>query len=325
VLKKRGPLGWARHAGGGQLPIQTKLLQKGVRDMVRILGARLRGTSFGACVLQVAPNRTPIIGGPLALVETGDLIELGHSARRLQAPVDGRSSSGAARMEMEARRREHAAATGRDLRGARHAGERTGCDSRSSRRRDARWRSPGHYTSALESGALEDTRRCCWTPWERRRATPPPPYASRATSRSKRGAEAPVPGKCGEDGGRGALPLGSSLSTATARGHERRWARSSTVWSRNWNRRDGHRARRSRGPHLIPSWRALAIRAPRASRALRERERPVKHRGRGRCFRGESACPRMMDPRENHMAVRFQTTAVVSRLAGEDRYGAAER
>ena len=58
----------------GQLPIPKKLLQQGVRDMVRISDARMSGTSYGACVLHVAPES--FVGGPLALVQDGDLIEL---------------------------------------------------------------------------------------------------------------------------------------------------------------------------------------------------------------------------------------------------------
>ena len=58
----------------GQLPIPKKLLQQGVRDMVRISDARMSGTSYGACVLHVAPES--YVGGPLALVQDGDLIEL---------------------------------------------------------------------------------------------------------------------------------------------------------------------------------------------------------------------------------------------------------
>ena len=69
-----GPQGAPGHAGVGQLPIPKKLLEQGVRDMVRISDARMSGTSYGACVLHVAPES--IVGGPLALVRDGDLIEL---------------------------------------------------------------------------------------------------------------------------------------------------------------------------------------------------------------------------------------------------------
>jgi dihydroxy-acid dehydratase len=86
VLKNAGPLGGPGMPEWGQLPIPKKLLQKGVRDMVRISDARMSGTSFGACVLHVAPES--FIGGPLALVKTGDMIELDIPARRLQLLVD---------------------------------------------------------------------------------------------------------------------------------------------------------------------------------------------------------------------------------------------
>src|SRR5262249_49112269 len=62
-----------------------KLLAKGVRDMVRISDARMSGTSYGACVLHVAPES--FIGGPLAFVRDGDLIELDVAARKLELKV----------------------------------------------------------------------------------------------------------------------------------------------------------------------------------------------------------------------------------------------
>ena len=82
VLKHAGPLGAPGMPEWGQLPIPKKLLVVGVRDMVRISDARMSGTSFGACVLHVAPES--FIGGPLALVQDGDLIELDVPARRLE-------------------------------------------------------------------------------------------------------------------------------------------------------------------------------------------------------------------------------------------------
>ena len=69
----------------GMLPIPKKLLKQGVRDMVRISDARMSGTSYGACVLHVAPES--FVGGPLALVKTGDLIELDVPGRRLELKV----------------------------------------------------------------------------------------------------------------------------------------------------------------------------------------------------------------------------------------------
>ena len=67
------------------LPIPKKLLEAGVRDMLRISDARMSGTSYGACVLHVAPESA--IGGPLALVRDGDLITLDVSARTLTLNV----------------------------------------------------------------------------------------------------------------------------------------------------------------------------------------------------------------------------------------------
>jgi dihydroxy-acid dehydratase len=85
VLKHAGPLGGPGMPEWGQLPIPKKLLEKGVRDMVRISDARMSGTSYGACVLHVAPES--FIGGPLALVQDGDLIELDVPGRTLTLKV----------------------------------------------------------------------------------------------------------------------------------------------------------------------------------------------------------------------------------------------
>ncbi len=85
VLKNAGPQGGPGMPEWGQLPIPKKLLQKGVRDMVRISDARMSGTSFGACVLHVAPES--FVGGPLALVQDGDEIALDIPARSLNLMV----------------------------------------------------------------------------------------------------------------------------------------------------------------------------------------------------------------------------------------------
>ena len=69
----------------GQLPVPKKLLQKGVRDVLRISDARMSGTSYGACILHVAPEAA--VGGPLALVKEGDVIELDVAARKLDMLV----------------------------------------------------------------------------------------------------------------------------------------------------------------------------------------------------------------------------------------------
>jgi dihydroxy-acid dehydratase len=85
VLQNGGPLGAPGMPEWGQLPIPKKLLEQGVRDMVRISDARMSGTSYGACVLHVAPES--FVGGPLAFVRDGDLIELDVAARKLELKV----------------------------------------------------------------------------------------------------------------------------------------------------------------------------------------------------------------------------------------------
>ncbi|MBV1698470.1 MAG: dihydroxy-acid dehydratase [Hyphomicrobiales bacterium] len=85
VLKNAGPKGGPGMPEWGQLPIPQKLLKAGVRDMVRISDARMSGTSYGACVLHVAPES--FVGGPLALVQTGDEIEIDVAARRIHLHV----------------------------------------------------------------------------------------------------------------------------------------------------------------------------------------------------------------------------------------------
>jgi dihydroxy-acid dehydratase len=86
VLQHAGPQGAPGMPEWGQLPIPKKLLAQGVRDMVRISDARMSGTSYGACVLHVAPEAH--VGGPLALVRDGDPIELDVPSRRLELKVD---------------------------------------------------------------------------------------------------------------------------------------------------------------------------------------------------------------------------------------------
>jgi dihydroxy-acid dehydratase len=85
VLRNAGPLGGPGMPEWGMLPIPKKLLKQGVRDMVRISDARMSGTSYGACVLHVAPES--FVGGPLAMVKSGDLIELDVPGRRLDLKV----------------------------------------------------------------------------------------------------------------------------------------------------------------------------------------------------------------------------------------------
>ena len=86
VLRNSGPLGGPGMPEWGMLPVPKKLLEKGVRDMVRISDARMSGTSYGTCVLHVAPES--FIGGPLALVRTGDSITLDVANRRLELNID---------------------------------------------------------------------------------------------------------------------------------------------------------------------------------------------------------------------------------------------
>jgi dihydroxy-acid dehydratase len=81
ILRNAGPLGGPGMPEWGMLPIPRKLLQQGVRDMVRISDARMSGTSYGTCILHVAPESW--IGGPLALVKSGDLVELDVAGRKL--------------------------------------------------------------------------------------------------------------------------------------------------------------------------------------------------------------------------------------------------
>ena len=85
VLQNGGPLGGPGMPEWGMLPLPKKLLQQGVRDMVRISDARMSGTSYGTCVLHVAPESA--VGGPLALIETGDIVTLDVPGRVLRMEV----------------------------------------------------------------------------------------------------------------------------------------------------------------------------------------------------------------------------------------------
>ncbi len=85
VLQHAGPLGGPGMPEWGMLPIPQKLLKQGVRDMVRISDARMSGTAYGACVLHVSPES--YVGGPLALVRDGDVIELDVPKRKLHLQV----------------------------------------------------------------------------------------------------------------------------------------------------------------------------------------------------------------------------------------------
>src|SRR6185436_10868472 len=89
VLRNAGPKGGPGMPEYGMLPIPDYLLAQGVRDMVRISDARMSGTSYGACVLHVAPEA--FTGGPLALVQTEDLITLDVAARELSLNISERA------------------------------------------------------------------------------------------------------------------------------------------------------------------------------------------------------------------------------------------
>jgi dihydroxy-acid dehydratase len=86
VLRNSGPLGGPGMPEWGMLPVPKKLLKQGVRDMVRVSDARMSGTSYGCCVLHVAPES--YVGGPLAFVKDGDLIELDINKKVLNLKVD---------------------------------------------------------------------------------------------------------------------------------------------------------------------------------------------------------------------------------------------
>jgi dihydroxy-acid dehydratase len=124
VLRNAGPLGGPGMPEWGMLPIPKALLKQGHRDMLRISDARMSGTSYGACVLHVAPEA--FVGGPLALLKTGDTVRLDLAARRLDMLVP--------EAELEARRAAWTPPEPRYQRGwgymfSKHVGQAdTGCD-----------------------------------------------------------------------------------------------------------------------------------------------------------------------------------------------------
>ena len=85
VLRNAGPQGGPGMPEWGMLPIPKALIKQGHRDMLRISDARMSGTSYGACVLHVAPES--FVGGPLALLQTGDIVRLDLPNRRLDMLV----------------------------------------------------------------------------------------------------------------------------------------------------------------------------------------------------------------------------------------------
>lgn len=86
VLRNAGPQGGPGFPEWGMLPMPKALLKQGHRDMLRISDARMSGTSYGACILHVAPEA--FIGGPLALLKTGDIVRMDLEARTLDMLVD---------------------------------------------------------------------------------------------------------------------------------------------------------------------------------------------------------------------------------------------
>jgi dihydroxy-acid dehydratase len=86
VLRNAGPKGAPGMPEAGYLPIPKKLAREGVKDMVRISDARMSGTAFGTIVLHIAPESA--VGGPLAIVQTGDRIMLDVAARRIELLID---------------------------------------------------------------------------------------------------------------------------------------------------------------------------------------------------------------------------------------------
>jgi L-arabonate dehydrase len=109
VLRNAGPVGAPGMPEWGHLPIPAKLLKQGVTDLVRISDARMSGTSYGAVVLHVAPESA--VGGPLALVQDGDVISLDAKKRRLDLLVED--------AELERRRAEWTPPEKKDERGYR--------------------------------------------------------------------------------------------------------------------------------------------------------------------------------------------------------------
>ena len=87
VLKNCGPLGYPGFAEVGNMGLPPKVLRKGIRDMIRISDGRMSGTAYGTVVLHVAPEAAK--GGPLAVVQTGDMIDLDVVARRIHLDISG--------------------------------------------------------------------------------------------------------------------------------------------------------------------------------------------------------------------------------------------
>ena len=92
VLQNAGPKGGPGMPEWGMLPIPTKLVKQGVRDMLRVSDGRMSGTSYGACILHVSPES--FVGGPLALVKTGDEIEISVGNRTITLCISDEEMAG---------------------------------------------------------------------------------------------------------------------------------------------------------------------------------------------------------------------------------------
>ena len=122
VLQNAGPLGAPGMPEWGMLPIPKKLLKQGVRDMVRISDARMSGTSYGSCVLHVAPES--FVGGPLALVQQRRPDRARRRPRGAESEGQRRRAGDAASSAWKPARPDIRTRLRRDLRAARHAGRR---------------------------------------------------------------------------------------------------------------------------------------------------------------------------------------------------------
>jgi dihydroxy-acid dehydratase len=124
VLRNAGPLGGPGMPEWGMLPLPKKLVKQGHRDMLRLSDARMSGTSYGACVLHVAPEA--FVGGPLALLRTGDIVRCDVPNRRIDMLVD---EAEIARRRMAWQRPEERFGRGYGCAYARHVGQADqGCD-----------------------------------------------------------------------------------------------------------------------------------------------------------------------------------------------------
>ena len=101
VLRNAGPLGGPGMPEWGMLPLPKTLVKQGHRDMLRLSDARMSGTSYGACVLHIAPES--FVGGPLALLKTGDIVRCDVPNRRIDMLVGRKRDRGAAQQLDEAR------------------------------------------------------------------------------------------------------------------------------------------------------------------------------------------------------------------------------